>query len=104
MATPFDVSFENLGLVLHNGNTVLDGVTGTLKAGEVTAILGPSGSGKTTFLTALAGRATYGKLVGKTFLNGREVFLPRYQRLIGFVPQEDVMVRELTVRETLMVS
>jgi len=99
---PFDVSFENLGLKLHgSGKIVLDGVTGTLKASEVTAIMGPSGSGKTTFLTTLAGRATYGTLMGKTFLNSSEVYLPRYQRLIGFVPQEDVMLREMTVHETL---
>lgn len=100
---PRDVSFENLGLRLYSsGAIVLEGVTGVLRNSQVTAVMGPSGSGKTTFLSALAGRVSYGALVGKTFLNGREVALPRFQRSIGFVPQEDVMYRDLTVRETLM--
>lgn len=34
----------------------VQGVTGTMEAGRLTAVLGPSGSGKTTLLNLLAGR------------------------------------------------
>jgi ABC-type multidrug transport system ATPase subunit len=35
--------------------TILKGVTGVLKPGRLTLLLGPPGSGKTTLLKALAG-------------------------------------------------
>ena len=39
---------------------VLQGVTGHVRSGEVTAVMGPSGAGKTTFLNTLSGKAYYG--------------------------------------------
>ena len=39
---------------------MLDGVTGHVRSGEVTAVMGPSGAGKTTFLNTLSGKAYYG--------------------------------------------
>ena len=39
-------SFENLGLTLKkDGRSVLNGVTGTIYHGRVTAVMGPSGAG-----------------------------------------------------------
>jgi ABC-type multidrug transport system ATPase subunit len=76
-------------------------VDGRLQAGSVTAIMGPSGAGKTTFLNALSGRATYGKITGQVFINGKEDKIESVSRLVGFVPQEDTMHRELSVREIL---
>lgn len=84
--------------------SVLQGVTGELRHGRMTAILGPSGSGKTTFLTTLAGKATYGKTVGSVFINGKADRISKFRDVVGFVPQEDVMLREMTVFETLMFS
>jgi ABC-type multidrug transport system ATPase subunit len=77
---------------------VLQGVTGELRHGRMTAILGPSGSGKTTFLTTLAGKATYGKMIGQVYINGEIERISKYRDVLGFVPQEDVMLREMTVR------
>ena len=39
---------------------MLQGVTGHVRSGEVTAVMGPSGAGKTTFLNTLSGKAYYG--------------------------------------------
>lgn len=44
----------------NKGKVLLQGVTGEIRAGEVTAVLGPSGAGKTTFLNVLCGKAYYG--------------------------------------------
>src|SRR5689334_9125976 len=83
---------------------VLNGVTGMLRSARTTAVMGPSGSGKTTFLTTLAGRAQYGETVGEIQINGKKDSLLKYPKLVGFVPQEDVMHRDCTVEENLLFS
>jgi ABC-type multidrug transport system ATPase subunit len=79
----------------------LAGVSGEISAGKVMAIMGPSGAGKTTFLNTLAGRASYGTTTGKVHVNGKLDSIRNYSALVGFVPQDDTMLRELTVRDTL---
>ena len=39
----FDIEFEDLGLTLKNGNTVMSGVSGSLRSGRLCAVMGPSG-------------------------------------------------------------
>lgn len=63
--------------------------------------MGPSGAGKTTFVSLLTNKVK--RSAGTVRINGVEEELSRYRKLIGFVPQEDVMLRELTVRDILMV-
>jgi len=41
---------------------------------------------------------------GRILINGNEEDLSHYRKLIGFVPQEDVMMRELTVHDVLLHS
>ncbi|KAJ3095667.1 hypothetical protein HDU97_006616 [Phlyctochytrium planicorne] len=40
-----EFKFEDLGLKLPNGKSILQGVTGEIKSGRMTAIMGPSGAG-----------------------------------------------------------
>ena len=96
-----DFAFEDLGLEIAKGREkvkVLEGVTGEIKHGRVTAVMGPSGAGKTTFLTTLAGKAYYGAQTGKILINGQESKIRNFRKLLGFVPQEDIMLRTLTVK------
>ncbi|KAM7275845.1 hypothetical protein ACFE04_017711 [Oxalis oulophora] len=79
--------------------TVLNGVSGIVRPGELLAMLGPSGSGKTTLLTALAGRLP-GKISGTITYNGQQ-FSSKMKRKTGFVTQDDVLYPHLTVIETL---
>ena len=68
----------------------------------MTAIMGPSGCGKSTFLSALTNRIRDGgKVLGDISINGQKRPLLSIQHLVGFVPQEDIMHRDLTVRENL---
>jgi ABC-type protease/lipase transport system fused ATPase/permease subunit len=50
---------------------ILQGVSGQLRGGDLTAILGPSGAGKTTLLDALVGQGG-GRSRGRVLLNGEE--------------------------------
>jgi ABC-type multidrug transport system ATPase subunit len=77
--------------------TIISGMSGVVRPGEMLAMLGPSGSGKTTLLTALGGRAV---LSGKVTYNGQP-FSGAVKRRTGFVTQHDVLYPHLTVSETL---
>ncbi|ESQ54531.1 hypothetical protein EUTSA_v10024656mg [Eutrema salsugineum] len=83
--------------------TILKGLTGIVKPGEILAMLGPSGSGKTSFLTALGGRVSEGKgkLTGNISYNNKP-FSKGVKRATGFVTQDDALYPHLTVTETLV--
>lgn len=63
-----------------------------------------AGAGKTTLMSALAGKATYGVVSGLITINGRQGTLDAYKHVMGYVPQDDIMHRALTVEENLMYS
>ncbi|KAG0246544.1 hypothetical protein BGX31_000995 [Mortierella sp. GBA43] len=102
VAQSFDIEFERLGLTLSNGTSVLQNVSGILRKGRTCAIMGPSGSGKTTLINMLTSKIP--KDEGRILINGEQGDLSYYRKLIGFVPQEDVMLRELTVHDVLLHS
>jgi ABC-type multidrug transport system ATPase subunit len=81
--------------------TIISGMSGVVRPGEMLAMLGPSGSGKTTLLTALGGRhGGRALLSGKITYNGQP-FSGAVKRRTGFVTQHDVLYPHLTVAETL---
>ncbi|KAJ3337512.1 hypothetical protein HDU93_001005 [Gonapodya sp. JEL0774] len=97
-----DFRFEELSLNLKSGKTILQGVTGEIRAGRMTAIMGPSGAGKTTFLNVMMGKIN--RTSGRLIVNGRVGEMSAYKKIIGYVPQDDVMLRELSVRENVEYS
>ena len=65
--------------------------------------MGPSGAGKTTVISLVTGKAQ--KTSGSVLINGvEEEGLAKYRKLVGFVPQEDVMIRSLSVRDNISFS
>ncbi|KAJ3321188.1 hypothetical protein HDV06_004531 [Boothiomyces sp. JEL0866] len=94
-----DFRMENLGLQLQDGRTVLNDITGYIRAAKITAIMGPS---ETTFLSVLSGKVK--RTAGKLFVSGKEMEMQKFKNFIGFVPQEDVMHRDMTVRENISYS
>lgn len=79
----------------------VEGLTLTVGAGEVVALLGPNGSGKTTSLKAAAGllRPTSGQvLLGEP---GRPAGEPEARRAISYLPQKVSLPEALSGREVV---
>mmetsp|Transcript_81353 Transcript_81353/g.143569 ORF Transcript_81353/g.143569 Transcript_81353/m.143569 type:complete len:817 (+) Transcript_81353:69-2519(+) len=103
-AIGIDIKFKDLSLELWNGRKVLEGVTGEFTSGRMCAIMGPSGAGKTTFMNVLCGKATYGKMGGDIEINEQKIEVSSIKSVLGFVPQDDIVHEELTVREQIRFS
>lgn len=103
-----DIAFQHLQLAVKVGRNnyinVVDDVTGRIQKGTMTALLGGSGAGKTSLLNALCGRAYYGEVKGDVYINGNLSSTEAFSDSIGFVPQDDIVFAELTVRENLLYS
>ncbi|KAL6825499.1 ABC-2 type transporter domain-containing protein [Trichoderma sp. SZMC 28015] len=82
---------------------LLDHVSGWVKPGTLTALMGVSGAGKTTLLDVLAQRTTMGVITGDMLVNGRPRDLS-FQRKTGYVQQQDLHLETATVRESLRFS
>ena len=71
----------------------------TLHNGELLAIMGGSGTGKTTLLSLLNGSLQPQE--GTITINGHDIREPEAKALIGYVPQDDLLIEELTVYQNL---
>jgi ABC-type multidrug transport system ATPase subunit len=97
------VSAQNL-TVVAGGRSILDQFSVNIMAGEFIGVLGGSGQGKSTLLNALCGinPPTSGEVrIGGVPLSDRA----RLREIgIGFVPQDDIVHKELLVREAISFS
>lgn len=84
--------------------TVLSNITTTVAPYQLTAWMGPSGSGKTSLISVAANLlANPDDLTnGVIRVNGDEGKLPK--RLVGVVWQDDLLLSNLTVEETIFFS
>ncbi|CAN6283386.1 unnamed protein product [Urochloa humidicola] len=98
-----EVAFKGLTLSIGK-KKLLKCVTGKLSPGRVTAIMGPSGAGKTTFLNAVLGKTSGYKKDGIVLINGIPESMQSYKKIIGFVPQDDIVHGNMTVEENLWFS
>ena len=103
--------FKNLSSHINvtNGNhretlTILNNISGTVKQGQLLALLGPSGSGKTSLLNSLAGvRNGNCTLTGDILVDGRDRHA-EYRKMAAYVQQDDCLFSTLTVRECIEYS
>lgn len=106
-----NLKYTDLGFALAEDIHILPRISGRIECGKFTAILGPSGAGKSTFLRLLLDKINRSsgsisfelEKLGDTSSELTSFESARHLRqLIGFVPQENVMLESLTVRETLI--
>ena len=83
-----------------DGMQVLDGISLSIEAGDVLALLGPSGSGKTTLLRIIAGLETADQ--GKVILDGRSLEnMAVHERRFGMVFQDYALFPHKNVGENV---
>ena len=87
----------------YKNQTVVDGVSLTIKEGEVIGLLGPNGAGKTTTFYMLVGAIRADD--GQCCLNQDDITaLPMYKRArkgIGYLPQEASVFLKMTVEDNI---
>ena len=96
-----DVTFcgRNINFRFPNSDNGMHDLSFNLHNGELLAIMGGSGTGKTTLLSLLNGSLKPQE--GSITINGHDISEPAAKDLIGFVPQDDLLIEELTVYQNL---
>ena len=82
----------------------VDGISFTIRPGEVLGFLGPNGAGKSTTVKVLIGLIEPTR--GEIFFKGKDVRLdwPGFLRVAGYVPEEPNLYSQLTGREYLQLT
>ena len=97
--------FDARGVTYRFKNTIgLRDITFHARSGDLVGIMGSSGAGKSTMLGVLLG--TLAPESGAVLLNGLPLGLQlrRNRSILGYVPQDDLVMDNLTVEENLRYS
>src|SRR5881409_30940 len=89
----------------YRGRRVVNGVTLSVRQGEVVGLLGPNGAGKTTSFYMIVGLIPPD--TGRVLIDEEEITeAPMYRRArqfgISYLPQEASVFRKLTVEENIL--
>ena len=87
---------------LGESQKLLDGINLAIQPNEFIGLLGSSGAGKSTLMNVLNGMSS--PSTGEVLINDLNLFrhLDSLKHLIGYVPQDDIIHRELSVYRTLL--
>ena len=94
-----ELRLDGVSHEFNKGETALDNIDLSVSRGEMLCIIGPSGCGKSTLLSSVAGQRKPTR--GHIRLNGISLYIHR-DRLVPFItymPQEEALNANLTVRE-----
>jgi ABC-type multidrug transport system ATPase subunit len=96
-----EIAATDLWQTVKGGRHVLHGVSFTAHPCELVAVVGGSGAGKTTLLEAVAGVRPADR--GQVRFDGVDLYgnLDAFHRLLGYVPQDDIIHLELPLERTL---
>lgn len=85
--------------VQRGRNTILEGLTLDIKAGQVTGLLGPSGSGKTTLLRSIVGAQA--RVRGTATVLGLPAGSRELRHRVAYATQAASVYDDLTVQQNL---
>lgn len=95
------IEFQNVSFAYENGKSVLKNFNLTIKAGEITAIVGPTGSGKSTLCQLLL--RFYEPTSGRILIDGIDIHEYSLDQLRGFIGimQQDVFLFSGSIKENI---
>jgi ABC transport system ATP-binding/permease protein len=97
------ITFEasHIHFKFKNGGIGLQEVNMAEESGNLVALMGASGAGKSTLLNVLNG--TEKPTTGQVLINGVDIYKEpwKIEGIIGFVPQDDLLIEDLTVYQNL---
>ena len=100
---PEKIIFEGHGIeyLFKNSENGLQKMNFRVESGNLIGLMGGSGVGKTTLLNLLHGKIK--PTTGNLFINGYDIHsdAEELNGLIGYVPQDDMLIEELTVYQNL---
>ena len=85
--------------VERGGRRVVDGVTASVPAGQITGLIGPSGCGKSSLMRAIVG--VQARVTGTLEVLGLPAGAPSLRSRIGYLTQAPAVYADLTARENL---
>ncbi len=96
------IEAQHLTYLSNEGKKLIDDISLTIGPGQFIGLIGPSGAGKTTLMYLLCGinRPSHGDVK----INNESIFSnpENFKGVFGYVPQDDILHRELEVTESLM--
>ncbi|XP_043255869.1 ATP-binding cassette sub-family G member 4-like [Colletes gigas] len=109
-ASSIDIEFSNISYEAREGflsppKKILKGISGTFKAGELTAIMGPSGAGKSTLLNILTGfeRDKWNGAIDYIGKEGKHTW-KEYRKQSCYIQQDDKLHPLFTVLEAMRMA
>ena len=102
--TPISYVVDNISYRFPNGALGLRNISFSEEHGRLVGIMGASGAGKTTLLNVLSGASTPSE--GEVRINGLDLYKDKehLEGTIGVIPQDDLLIEELTVFQNLYYS
>ncbi|RKE02486.1 ATP-binding cassette domain-containing protein [Marinifilum flexuosum] len=92
---------KNIEFKFPGSNNGIHPVSLEMNSGQLVGVMGGSGTGKSTLLNVLNGNLSLRQ--GNIYINGYDLHSDKekLEGVIGYVPQDDLLVEELTVYENL---
>ena len=98
------LQFQDLTVTSRDNRRLLSEVSGWVKRGGITAVLGASAAGKSLLLQSLSGRVQDLQIDGRVLLDGGLINPKHTGNPVVYVPQEDILVGEMTPREMTLTT
>lgn len=101
---PVYLEVKNISKTYKDTNQGIKPLSFNVSSGNLMAIIGPSGSGKTTLVNLLNGNIKTDH--GSILINGYNLNsdYETIQQHLGYVPQDDLLIEELTVFQNLLIN